>query len=55
MTRVIGTMGDKSPGHAAEGGPGRRLCPGAQHFCKCTNHVRYVFSCNGPCVKSGTC
>ncbi|WP_438295681.1 hypothetical protein [Streptomyces sp. HUAS TT7] len=24
-------------------------------FCKCSNHVRHVYSCNGPCVKDGRC
>ncbi|MEU6477104.1 hypothetical protein ABZ858_09460 [Streptomyces sp. NPDC047017] len=55
MTRVIGTLGDRLLGVLLKEDRAGACVPEHGTFCKCANKVKYVFSCNGPCVKDGTC
>ena len=55
MRRLIGTMGDKLLGTLLKEHRAGACVPETGSFCKCSNHVRYVITCTGPCVKNGTC
>ncbi|WP_202511851.1 hypothetical protein [Streptomyces sp. SID3343] len=54
MIRVIGTMGDKLLGLVLQEKRAGACVPEHGQFCVCRGGYRYIYSCNGPCVKTAT-
>ncbi|MEV5988884.1 hypothetical protein AB0L85_28420 [Streptomyces sp. NPDC052051] len=52
---MIGKLGDKLLGVLLKEDKAGACVPEHGSFCKCSSHKKYIYSCNGPCVVSGTC